>query len=78
MRLLQSGVVICPELDSNAPSWMASCLQKYSDLNPQLADVSLLYLAERDSIHSVFTLDRRDFSVYRVHQNQPLTLLGEP
>lgn len=56
---------------------MASCLQKYCDLQPQLADVSLVYLAERDGISTVFTLDRRDFSVYRIKQNQPLDLLPQ-
>jgi uncharacterized protein len=75
LRLVEGGVVACPDLDSQAPSWMASCLQKYSDLKPQLADVSLVYLAERDGISSVFTLDRRDFSVYRIKQNQPMRLL---
>ncbi len=75
LRLVDSGVVACPDLDSKAPSWMASCLRKYADLKPRLADVSLVYLAERDGISSVFTLDRRDFSVYRVKQNQPLVLL---
>ena len=30
-----------------------------------LADAALLYLAEREKIDTIFTLDRRDFSVYR-------------
>jgi predicted nucleic acid-binding protein len=75
LRLVEGGVVTCPDLDPQAPGWMASCLQKYADLKPQLADVSLVYLAERDGISSIFTLDRRDFSVYRINQNQPLKLL---
>jgi len=75
LRLIGGGVVSCLDLDSDAPTWMANCLQKYSDLNPQLADISLLYLAEREGISSIFTLDRRDFSVYRINQNQPLILL---
>ena len=54
---------------------MAAYLLKYADLKPQWADVSLLYLAEREEISSVFTLDWRDFSVYRIKQNQPLVLL---
>jgi hypothetical protein len=40
-----------------------------------LADASLCYLAEPERIDRIFTLDRRDFVVYRVRQNQPLVLL---
>lgn len=77
LRLVESGVVACPEFDSQAAAWMAACLRKYADLKPQLADISLLYLTERDGIFTVFTLDRRDFSVYRINQNQPLALLPD-
>lgn len=73
--LVEGGVVACPELDGQAPAGMAGYLQKYADLKPQLADVSLLYLAEREGLSSVFTLDWRNFSVYRIKQNQPLALL---
>ncbi|MEX0713645.1 MAG: PIN domain-containing protein [Pirellulales bacterium] len=75
LRLLEGRVVECPELDDQAPTWMASCLQRYADLEPQLADVSLLYLADRETIACIFTLDRRDFSVYRNAQNQPFELV---
>jgi predicted nucleic acid-binding protein len=54
---------------------MINCLQKYADLNPQLADASLLYLADREQINSIFTLDRRDFSVYRNRHDRPFILL---
>lgn len=77
LNLVEERVITCPDLDDLAPTWMASCLQKYCDLQPQLADVSLVYLAERDGISTVFTLDRRDFSVYRIKQNQPLDLLPQ-
>jgi uncharacterized protein len=75
LRLVEGGVIACPELDSGAPAGMAAYLQKYSDLQPQLADVSLLYLAEREGVPSIFTLDWRDFSVYRIRHNTPLVLL---
>jgi predicted nucleic acid-binding protein len=30
-----------------------------------LADAALVRVAEREGVHRIFTLDRRDFSVYR-------------
>lgn len=53
---------------------MAIYVQKYADMKPQLADVSLVYLAERERA-TIFTLDKRDFSVYRINRSQRLTLL---
>lgn len=39
--------------------------RRYRDLSPQLADLSLVHLAQREGLDLVFTLDRRDFSVFR-------------
>jgi predicted nucleic acid-binding protein len=44
---------------------IAAILARYRDLGIQLADASLVHLANRESIETVFTLDRRDFSVLR-------------
>jgi uncharacterized protein len=40
--------------------------KKYRSLSPQLADLSILHLAQSVGSQTIFTLDRRDFSVYRV------------
>ena len=32
---------------------------------PNMADAALMYIAEQERFDTVFTLDRRDFSVYR-------------
>lgn len=44
---------------------IAELMAKYENIRPQLADAALVYLSERDGIDTIFTLDRRDFSVYR-------------
>jgi len=41
----------------------------------QIADGALVYLAEREGIDTVFTLDRRDFSVYRLSDGRSLRVL---
>jgi hypothetical protein len=40
-------------------------MAKYRDLPMDLADAALVRVAERDRIRHVFTLDQRDFRVYR-------------
>lgn len=44
---------------------MRDLMQKYRDLPMDLADAALVRVAERERISRVFTLDRRDFAVYR-------------
>jgi len=41
-------------------------MRRYADLPMDLADATLVVLAERLRTPWIFTLDRRDFSVYRV------------
>ena len=45
---------------------MRALMRKYRDLPMDLADASLVAVAEREGISKVFTLDRRDFGVYRL------------
>ncbi len=74
---VQSGFLRVLELDESAAPWMAEFMDRYQDLGAQLADASLVYLAEREDIRTVFTLDRRDFSVYRFKNGQAFRLLPE-
>jgi predicted nucleic acid-binding protein len=56
---------LLPLDDSDLPG-IASILAKYEDLGIQLADASLIHLANRERIETIFTLDRRDFGVMRL------------
>ena len=49
---------------------------RYQALRPQLADLSLLQLAIERELSTFFTVDRRDFTVYRV-RGKRLRLLPE-
>ena len=50
-------------------------MKKYRDIRIQLADASLVHLAARDGVDTVFTLDRRDFSVYRLPRGKSFRIL---
>ena len=45
---------------------MRALMQKYRDLPMDLADASVVAVAEHEGISKVFTLDRRGFGVYRL------------
>jgi len=44
---------------------MRELMEKYRDLPMDLADAALVCVAEREKIRRIFTLDRRDFTIYR-------------
>ena len=54
---------------------IAEVMKQYQDIRPQLADAALVYLAGREGIDTIFTLDRRDFAVYRSTRNRAFRIL---
>jgi len=50
-------------------------MEKYADRPMDLADAALIRVAEREGIGKFFTVDRRDFSVYRLNnRTRPILL----
>lgn len=66
---------IVPQSDAEFAEFKA-LFDRYRDLGPQIADLSLVQLAESRGFSTVFTLDRRDFAVYRAKRKR-LKLLPE-
>ena len=56
---------------------IAAILKKYRDIRIQLADAALDHLAARDGLDTIFTLDQRDFSVYRLPKGRAFRILPE-
>jgi len=54
---------------------IAAILAKYEGLGIQLADASLMHLVNREGIGTIFTLDRRDFSVLRLARGRKLRVM---
>ena len=50
-------------------------MRRYRDLPMDLADASLVHVAAREGIDRIFTLDRRDFSVYRLRRGKRFTIV---
>jgi len=62
--LIRGGV----EIQDQDPTSLQRCrtlMEKYRDLSLDLADASLVVVAETLNIREIFTLDHRDFSVFR-------------
>ena len=64
-EMVESEAVALLPLDGDDVPRMAELMRKYKDLPMDLADAALVRVAERERIRHVFTLDQRDFRVYR-------------
>lgn len=64
-EMIQSGAVQILSLGTDDIPRMRELMRKYRDLPMDLADAGLVRMAERERLRRIFTLDRRDFQVYR-------------
>jgi predicted nucleic acid-binding protein len=62
-------------LDETDLPGIAAVLARYKDLRIQLADASLVHLANREAIDTIFTLDQRDFSVLRLARGKKIRVI---
>ena len=74
LRAFELGVFELLELGSDSVQPIGAILKRYEDIEPQIADAAVVHLARRERIDVIFTLDRRDFSIYRSASDQPFTL----
>ena len=77
LSAISAGTIGIPAVDGTESEQIGTIMEHYASLRPQFADAMLVYLAHRESIETIFTLDRRDFSVYRTARGKPFRLLPE-
>ena len=76
LRSIDSGFLELLSLGGKEATAIAKVVKRLWDMRPQLADAALVYLADREGIDTIFTLDRRDFSVYRSARKRPFRIVA--
>ncbi len=59
-------------------SQLAALAERYADRNPDLADLCLIRMSELYPRHSVITVDRADFHIYRRNKREAIPLICPP
>jgi uncharacterized protein len=72
---INNGALEILSVEANEAGQIEAIMNQYSSLRPQFADVMLVHLARRENIETIFTLDRRDFMVYRRAGNKLFDLI---
>ena len=65
-NFLQSGAVTVAPIADRDMAALEALMKKYSDRPMDFADATLVHLARRESLTTIFTIDLADFSTYRV------------
>lgn len=73
--MVEGNLIKIVELPEDAIIWLKNFMLNYYDMGVQIADASLCYLAETYQLKIIFTLDRKDFSIYRIKNNQHFTII---
>lgn len=73
IRLVCNGALVVHDVTNTAR--LLELLHKYADRPMDLADGSLVVLAEQLGVYRVFTLDRADFGVYRAHRRRAFDIV---
>ena len=63
------------QFDAIGQSLIISVLERYRDLPMDYADATLFALGQIEKVHSVATIDVRDFSVYRMSNGKAMKLV---
>ena len=71
LQTIVAGVAEVFQLQNSHLLRMTKLMKKYADLPMDLADASLVVLAEELKDGRILTTDRRDFGVYRWNNTQP-------
>ncbi len=72
LRWVGRGGLTVVDVPIDATLVLADRIDKYADLPMDLADASLIWLAETRGVLDILTLDRRDFGIYRTTRGKAL------
>ena len=59
-------------------SQLTALAKRYSDRHPDLADLCLIRMSELYPRHSVITVDREDFRIYRRNKRETIPVICPP
>jgi predicted nucleic acid-binding protein len=72
---LRSGAVVLGSIDHSDLPELNTLMSRYWDRPMDFADATLVYLARRESLTTILTVDRADFETYRIDGKRKFRVL---
>jgi uncharacterized protein len=78
LAMVTDGLVTVAFTCEDHLAHLAALARRYADRRPDLADLCLIRMSELHTRHSVITVDRDDFRVYRRNKREAIPLITPP
>jgi uncharacterized protein len=65
-KFVRSGALIVATIEDEEMSHLQALMSRYWDRPMDFADATLVYLAKRESLSVILTVDQADFATYRI------------
>jgi predicted nucleic acid-binding protein len=78
LKMVEDGLVSVRFTCEDHIPQLTALAKRYADRNPDLADLCLIRMSELYPRHSVITVDRADFRIYRRNKREAIPLLTPP
>jgi predicted nucleic acid-binding protein len=65
-QLVNSGAIVLATIENSELEAIHKLMSRYSDRPMDFADATLVHLAKREQLTTVFTVDHADFETYRI------------
>ena len=65
-RLVRSGAILLAAIEDSELPNLQALTSRYADRPMDFADATLVYLAKREALSTIFTVDQADFNTYRL------------
>ena len=78
LELISEGLIMLAFDCSEHLSQLQLLAERYADRKPDLADLCLIRMSELFPRHSIITVDREDFRVYRRNKRETIPLICPP
>jgi len=73
-KFVRSGVLVLGKIEHDELPQIHALMSRYWDRPMDFADATLVYLARRESISAILTIDHADFTTYRIEGKRQLKI----
>jgi len=74
-RLVRSSAIVLAPIEHSELSDIHALMSRYADCPMDFADATLVYLAKREKLTTIFTVDHADFDTYRIEARRRFRVL---
>jgi uncharacterized protein len=76
-KFIRSGAIVLGAIEQSELAHVHALMSQYWDRPMDFADATLVYLARRESLSTIFTIDHADFMTYRIEGKRRFRVLPE-